>query len=78
MLEGITGSGKTEVYLQTIDHFLKLGKTAIMLVPEISLTPQITNRFIARFGDKVAIMHSGLSDGENMMNGEKLNLAKLR
>lgn len=64
LLEGITGSGKTEVYLQVIEHFLKLGKTAIMLVPEISLTPQITNRFIARFGQKVAIMHSGLSNGE--------------
>ncbi|WP_096817805.1 primosomal protein N' [Lactococcus fujiensis] len=64
LLEGITGSGKTEVYLQVISHFLEQGKTALMLVPEISLTPQITHRFIARFGDKVAIMHSGLSDGE--------------
>ncbi len=72
LLEGITGSGKTEVYLQTIDHFLKLGKTAIMLVPEISLTPQITNRFIARFGDKVAIMHSGLSDGEKYDEWRKI------
>ncbi len=64
LLEGITGSGKTEVYLQVISHFLEQGKTALMLVPEISLTLQITHRFIARFGDKVAIMHSGLSDGE--------------
>lgn len=76
MLEGITGSGKTEVYLQTIDHFLKLGKTAIMLVPEISLTPQITNRFIARFGDKVAIMHSGLSDGEKYDEWRKIKSGK--
>ncbi|MCT0050573.1 primosomal protein N' [Lactococcus lactis] len=76
LLEGITGSGKTEVYLQTIDHFLKLGKTAIMLVPEISLTPQITNRFIARFGDKVAIMHSGLSDGEKYDEWRKIKSGK--
>ena len=76
LLEGITGSGKTEVYLQTIDHFLQMGKTAIMLVPEISLTPQITNRFIARFGDKVAIMHSGLSDGEKYDEWRKIKSGK--
>lgn len=76
LLEGITGSGKTEVYLQTIDHFLQMGKTAIMLVPEISLTPQITNRFIARFGEKVAIMHSGLSDGEKYDEWRKIKSGK--
>mgnify|MGYP000858441719 FL=1 len=64
LLEGVTGSGKTEVYLQIIQEALSYGKTAIMLVPEISLTPQVTNRFIARFGKKVAILHSGLSNGE--------------
>ncbi|RGN67249.1 primosomal protein N' [Streptococcus anginosus] len=64
LLEGVTGSGKTEVYLQVIQEALSYGKTAIMLVPEISLTPQVTNRFIARFGKKVAILHSGLSNGE--------------
>lgn len=64
LLEGVTGSGKTEVYLQVIQEALSRGKTAIMLVPEISLTPQVTNRFIARFGKKVAILHSGLSNGE--------------
>ncbi|VUW93814.1 Primosomal protein N' [Streptococcus constellatus] len=64
LLEGVTGSGKTEVYLQVIQEALSCGKTAIMLVPEISLTPQVTNRFIARFGKKVAILHSGLSNGE--------------
>ena len=64
LLEGVTGSGKTEVYLQIIQEVLKKGKTAIMLVPEISLTPQMTNRFISRFGQEVAILHSGLSNGE--------------
>ena len=64
LLQGITGSGKTEVYLQIIQGALDMGKTAIILVPEISLTPQMTERFIARFGDKVAILHSGLSNGE--------------
>ena len=64
LLQGITGSGKTEVYLQIIQGALDVGKTAIVLVPEISLTPQMTERFIARFGDKVAILHSGLSNGE--------------
>ena len=64
LLQGITGSGKTEVYLQIIQGTLDKGKTAILLVPEISLTPQMTERFIARFGEKVAILHSGLSNGE--------------
>ena len=64
LLQGITGSGKTEVYLQIIQGALDKGKTAILLVPEISLTPQMTERFIARFGEKVAILHSGLSNGE--------------
>ena len=78
LLEGITGSGKTEVYLQVIAHFLAQGKTAIMLVPEISLTPQITNRFIARFGDQVAIMHSGLSDGEKYDEWRKIKSGEAR
>ena len=64
LLEGITGSGKTEVYLQVIAEVLNQGKTAIMLVPEISLTPQMVQRFKSRFGEHVAVMHSGLSQGE--------------
>lgn len=72
LLEGVTGSGKTEVYLQVIDQVLQASKAAIMLVPEISLTPQMTNRFIARFGQKVAILHSGLSDGEKYDEWRKI------
>jgi primosomal protein N' (replication factor Y) len=64
LLEGITGSGKTEVYLQSIAHVLAEGKNALMLVPEITLTPQMVRRVQGRFGDAVAVMHSGLSEGE--------------
>ena len=64
LLYGVTGSGKTEVYLQAISHALELGKNALVLVPEIALTPQLTGRFQARFGGGIAILHSGLSDGE--------------
>lgn len=64
LLQGVTGSGKTEVYLQCIAQALAEGKTALMLVPEISLTPQIVNRFRRRFGSRVAVLHSGLSNGE--------------
>src|SRR5574341_12366 len=78
LLEGVTGSGKTEVYLQVIAHALSQGKTAIMLVPEISLTPLMTNRFIARFGDRVAIMHSGLSDGEKYDEWRKIISGKAK
>ncbi|KRM23972.1 primosomal protein N' [Latilactobacillus graminis] len=64
LVEGITGSGKTEVYLQTIDAVLQQAKTALMLVPEIALTPQMVKRVKGRFGDQVAVLHSGLSEGE--------------
>ncbi|KRK65645.1 primosomal replication protein N (factor Y) [Companilactobacillus tucceti DSM 20183] len=64
LIEGVTGSGKTEVYLQTIDRAINENKTALMLVPEISLTPQMVNRVTGRFGNKVAVLHSGLSSGE--------------
>jgi len=64
LLEGVTGSGKTEVYLQVIQDVLAKKQTAMMLVPEISLTPQMATRFKARFGSEVAVLHSGLSQGE--------------
>ena len=64
LLYGVTGSGKTEVYMELIDHYLKLGKKAIVLVPEISLTPQMIDRFLSRFDKNIAILHSRLSDGE--------------
>lgn len=64
LLHGVTGSGKTEVYLQSIQCVLDRGKGAIVLVPEISLTPQTVERFRGRFGDDVAVLHSHLSDGE--------------
>jgi len=64
LLHGVTGSGKTEVYLQAISHALEGGQGAIVLVPEIALTPQTIERFRGRFGDTIAVLHSHLSDGE--------------
>ncbi len=64
LLHGITGSGKTEVYMQLIERLISNKKQAIVLVPEISLTPQMINRFRSRFGDRVAVIHSRLSIGE--------------
>lgn len=64
LMHGVTGSGKTEVFMQAIDRAVQRGKKAVMLVPEISLTPQMVERFSARFGPRIAVFHSGLSMGE--------------
>src|SRR5690606_17813544 len=66
LLDGVTASGKTEVYLHAAEHCLRQGKGAIVLVPEIALTPQLTARFRARLGDAIAIVHSGLSNKERL------------
>ncbi len=76
LLFGVTGSGKTEVYLDCIERVLERGKSAIMLVPEISLTPQVMRIFRARFGDEVALLHSGLSDGERFDEWRRLLTGK--
>ena len=78
LLHGITCSGKTEVYLQAIGHILKQGGDAIVLVPEISLTPQTVNRFRSRFGDMVSVLHSGLTDGERFDEWMKVRNGKVR
>jgi primosomal protein N' (replication factor Y) len=71
LLHGITGSGKTEVYIQAIERVLRFGRQAIVLVPEISLTPQTRQRFCARFGD-VAVLHSNLSDVDRYWHWERI------
>ncbi len=72
LLQGVTGSGKTEVYLQLIQEALNNDKEAILLVPEISLTPQMVNRLKSRFGEMVAVLHSQLSTGEHFDEWRKL------
>lgn len=71
LLQGVTGSGKTEVYLQTIEHCVKQGKQALVLVPEIGLTPQTLRRFEARFPGQISVLHSGLADGERLSDWQR-------
>ena len=78
LLHGVTGSGKTEVYLQAIAHELSYGRGAIVLVPEISLTPQTVRRFAGRFGNKVAVLHSALSDGERYDEWHRIRTGEAR
>lgn len=79
LLYGVTGSGKTEIYLQLIEKVINEGKSAIMLVPEISLTPQMINRFIERFGkDIIAVLHSKLSVGERYDSWERIENGEAR
>lgn len=78
LLQGVTGSGKTEVYLQAIAKALQKGQTALMLVPEISLTPQMVARVCGRFGEQVAILHSNLSQGERYDEWRRIDRGQAR
>ncbi len=78
LLHGVTGSGKTEVYMNLIERELEKGKTALMLVPEISLTPQVLANFKARFGEAVALIHSGLSAGERFDEWRRIFFGEAR
>ncbi len=78
LLFGVTGSGKTEVYMSVIENIIAKNKTALMLVPEISLTPQVLSQFKARFGEEVAIIHSGLSAGERFDEWRRILFNKVK
>ncbi|WP_040204918.1 primosomal protein N' [Neobacillus jeddahensis] len=78
LLYGVTGSGKTEIYLQSIQEVIEKGKEAIVLVPEIALTPQMVHRFKGRFGDLVAVLHSGLSAGEKYDEWRKIQRKEVK
>lgn len=78
LLYGITGSGKTEVYLRLIARALRLGRQALVLAPEIALTTQLVRRFVARFGHQLAVLHSGLSDGERYDEWRRLRRGEAR
>jgi primosomal protein N' (replication factor Y) len=78
LLAGVTGSGKTEVYLHAVESALTRGRGAIVLVPEIGLTPQTVSRFRTRFGDRVALLHSQLSDGERADEWRRIRSGEAR
>lgn len=78
LLHGVTGSGKTEVYLRLISRVLQAGKRALFLVPEISLTPQLSGRLKARFGDSVAVWHSAISSGERYDTWRRLRMGQVK
>ncbi|OLS01706.1 primosomal protein N' [Tissierella creatinophila] len=78
LVHGITGSGKTEVYLQIVEQMLYKDKDTIILVPEISLTPQTIDRFVGRFGSNVAVLHSKLSQGERFDEWRKIKEGKVK
>jgi primosomal protein N' (replication factor Y) len=78
LLDGVTASGKTEVYLRAVERALELGRGAIVLVPEIALTPQLVTRFRARLGDRIAVLHSGLGDRERHAMWRALRMGELR
>lgn len=76
VLHGVTGSGKTEVFMRCIDNAIEKGRGALVLVPEISLTPQMVSRFLSRFGDRVAVFHSRLSAGERYDQWKRIKNSK--
>jgi primosomal protein N' (replication factor Y) len=78
LLQGVTGSGKTEVYLRAAEHALSRGGGALVLVPEIALTPQLVGRFRSRFGSSVAVLHSGLRDRERLLHWKGLRSGVVR
>lgn len=78
LIHGVTGSGKTEIYLQLIEYYLKCDKDVIVLVPEISLTPQTVERFVGRFGENVAVLHSKLSYGERFDEWRRIREGKVQ
>lgn len=78
LLDGVTASGKTEVYLRAVERAVQLGKSAIVLVPEIALTPQLVMRFRARLGDSIAVLHSALGDSERHLMWKALRTGRLR
>jgi primosomal protein N' (replication factor Y) len=78
LLHGVTGSGKTEVYLRAVEHALALGKGGLILVPEIALTPQLVGRFRSRFGSGVAVLHSALKDRERLHHWQALRRGEVR
>lgn len=78
LLHGVTGSGKTEVYMELIEYMLKLDKSSIVLVPEISLTPQMVTRFKSRFKESIAILHSRLSEGEKYDEYRKISRGEVK
>ncbi|WP_232293135.1 replication restart helicase PriA [Stigmatella aurantiaca] len=78
LLHGVTGSGKTEVYLRAVEHALSQGKGSLVLVPEIALTPQLVGRFRSRFGAEVAVLHSGLKDRERLFHWQALRKGTVR
>lgn len=78
LLHGVTGSGKTEVYLSMVQHALELGKSAIILVPEIALTPQMVRWFCSRFGPETAVLHSRLTDGQRYDEWRRIRLGQAK
>src|SRR5262249_2465088 len=78
LLHGVTGAGKTEIYMRAMRAAMEMGKTAMMLVPEIALTPMFSRRLFDQFGDAVAILHSSLSDGERLDEWQRVYLGQAR